>query len=138
MGRMRKGTARVEFFTIRDELEELLSNGYNIKLAHEKLLGEGKITMSYRGFYDNYRAVLGEKLRKKKAPMPAAAEKPKLSNKEKRVINPKGDPVDHIHGTAIEGREHELLDYYAERGEDVPEGLHEAVRKAFPNWNPQK
>ena len=48
---MKRFAARVEFIAVREEIKNLLGTGYGIKLAHKKLVGEGRITMSYRTFY---------------------------------------------------------------------------------------
>lgn len=53
--RLRKGTARVEFFAVEEEVERLLAAGYNFVLAYEALVEAGKITMSYRTFYGHVR-----------------------------------------------------------------------------------
>jgi len=43
--------ARVEWVAIEPEFEKLIAMGYGIKLAHEKLLNDGKVSMPYRTFY---------------------------------------------------------------------------------------
>jgi hypothetical protein len=53
MERLKKGFARIEFFAVRQEVENLLAAGYSIKLAYDNLKDNGKITMSYQAFYSN-------------------------------------------------------------------------------------
>jgi hypothetical protein len=50
---LKKGVARIEFFTVRNEVEKLLAAGYSIKLAYDHLKNLGQITMSYQAFYRN-------------------------------------------------------------------------------------
>ena len=50
---LRKGAARIEFFTVRQDVEKLLAAGYSIKLAYDHLKKSGQITMSYQAFYSN-------------------------------------------------------------------------------------
>lgn len=50
---LRKGTARIEFFTVMQDVEKLLAAGYSIKLAYDHLKESGQITMSYQAFYSN-------------------------------------------------------------------------------------
>lgn len=50
---LRKGAARIEFFTVRQDVEKLLAAGYSIKLAYDHLKESGQITMSYQAFYSN-------------------------------------------------------------------------------------
>lgn len=49
---------RVQFLAVESEVRDLISKGYSYKMIHQKLVGEGKITIAYDTFY-NY-------LRKKK------------------------------------------------------------------------
>lgn len=49
---------RVQFLAVENEVRDLISKGYSYKMIHQKLVGEGKITIGYDTFY-NY-------LRKKK------------------------------------------------------------------------
>jgi hypothetical protein len=48
---MRRYTARMEFFSVAEEVEKLLDQGASYVLAFEKLQHEKKITMSYYTFY---------------------------------------------------------------------------------------
>lgn len=50
---LRKGAARIEFFSVRQDVEKLLAAGYSIKLAYDHLKESGQITMSYQAFYSN-------------------------------------------------------------------------------------
>lgn len=43
--------ARIEFFAVKEDIEDLIRRGYNFKLAYEKLKNEGRITMSFDAFY---------------------------------------------------------------------------------------
>ncbi len=54
--RLKKGMARIQFFAVGGEIEKLFAAGYSIKLAYDHLVQSGKITMSYRAFYDNLNA----------------------------------------------------------------------------------
>ena len=54
--RLKKGMARIQFFAVDGEIEKLFAAGYSIKLAYDHLVQSGRITMSYRAFYDNLNA----------------------------------------------------------------------------------
>jgi hypothetical protein len=66
----------VQFTAVQEEVQELIRQGYGYKMIHEKLVNDGKITMSYDTFY-NY-------LRRKRKPEP-----PK---EEDREIHPSAPP----------------------------------------------
>lgn len=50
MPRLRSGMARVEFFAVRQEVEELLAQGHTLRLAYEHLFKLKKISMAYDSF----------------------------------------------------------------------------------------
>lgn len=50
MPRLRHGMARVEFLTVRGEVEVMIAQGYAYALIYEKLKSQGKISMCYGAF----------------------------------------------------------------------------------------
>lgn len=44
------GMGYIEYLAVKQEVDELREKGYRFSLIHKKLLGEGKITMSYESF----------------------------------------------------------------------------------------
>lgn len=51
MTRLRRYAGRVEFFAVKEEIQELIQKGYGYKMIHEKLTADKKITMTYTTFY---------------------------------------------------------------------------------------
>jgi IS30 family transposase len=51
MTRLRRYAGRVEFFAVKEEIQELLQKGYGYKMIHEKLTADEKITIKYITFY---------------------------------------------------------------------------------------
>lgn len=66
MTRLKRFAGRVQFTAVKEEVQGLIQLGYGYKMIHEKLVADGKITMSYDTFY-NY-------LRRKKQPQPTKEE----------------------------------------------------------------
>ena len=73
---LKKGEGRVQFFACRERVAELTNQGYDLTAIHAKLVEEGRITMSYSGFYENVTGRRKNKpktnrIRPKKLPAPA-------------------------------------------------------------------
>ncbi len=64
MARLKRFAGRVQFMAVQEEVQGLIRQGYGYKMIHEKLVGDGRVTMSYDTFY-NY-------LRRKKKVQPSA------------------------------------------------------------------
>ena len=52
--KLKRGQAKVAFYTCLDEVVRLLNAGYDIKAICERLREAGKITMSYTTFHANF------------------------------------------------------------------------------------
>lgn len=66
--RMRKGMARVEFRAARETIEDMLEKGYNYRLIYEFLFENGKITMSYRSFWQYIKTELNQPTKTESTP----------------------------------------------------------------------
>ena len=90
---LRKGAARIEFFTVRQDVEKLLAAGYSIKLAYDHLKKSGQITMSYQAFYSNLKP-----RKKSKSRIDTAKQPERLLglNKESIIQHEKDPNVDDI------------------------------------------
>lgn len=77
--KLKKGMARIQFFAVNEEIKKLFAAGYSIKLAYEHLKEAGRITMSYRAFYDNLNSN-----KKKQALLPPRQQQ--LQKPEKRKL----------------------------------------------------
>lgn len=51
----RPGSARVEFFACRDEVETMLAKGYSVRMVYEHLKEQGRLTCGYSAFCDYVR-----------------------------------------------------------------------------------
>ncbi|MDL2313668.1 TraK family protein [Desulfovibrio sp. OttesenSCG-928-C14] len=51
----RPGSARMEYFACREDVEALLAKGYSARLAYEDMQGQGRVTCSYSAFCDYVR-----------------------------------------------------------------------------------
>ena len=51
----RPGSARVQFFACREEVEALLAKGYSVRMIYEQMQEQGRITCSYSAFCDYVR-----------------------------------------------------------------------------------
>ena len=51
----RPGSARVQFFACREEVEALLAKGYSVRMVYEQMQEQGRITCSYSAFCDYVR-----------------------------------------------------------------------------------
>ena len=47
--------ARMEFATVKSDVEAMRQRGYSVKIMHEVLTGEGRLTMAYKTFCDYVR-----------------------------------------------------------------------------------
>ena len=47
--------ARMEFTTVQSDVEAMRKRGYSVKIMHEVLTGEGRLTMAYKTFCDYVR-----------------------------------------------------------------------------------
>ena len=90
---LRKGAARIEFFSVRQDVEKLLAAGYSIKLAYDHLKESGQITMSYQAFYSNLKPRKKSKSRIDTAKQP---ERVLGLNKESIIQHEKDPNVDDI------------------------------------------
>lgn len=51
----RSGSARVEYYACREEVEALLAQGFNAKNIYDDLKEQGRVTCGYQAFYDHTR-----------------------------------------------------------------------------------
>lgn len=71
------GSARVEYFACREDVEAMIAKGYNAMMIYEHMKKEGRVTCSYSAFCDYVRGG-GKRLHSKKGkrPKPAAQTAP--------------------------------------------------------------
>ena len=102
----RPGSARVEYFACREDVEAMLSKGYSIQMVYEHMRGQGRVTCSYSAFCDYVRGN-GKRLhsRKKgtpKVPIPKAPLQPPkrteslktFAQNEGKIIDPRTMSID--------------------------------------------
>ena len=71
------GTARVEYYACREEVEAMLAQGYTASAIYKHLKGQGRVTCSYSAFCDYVRGggkrkhSTGRRKRQKQARTPA-------------------------------------------------------------------
>lgn len=68
----RPGSARVEYFACREDVEALLAKGYSVRLAYEAMQEQGRVTCSYSAFCDYVRGN-GKRLHSRKRGKPRSA-----------------------------------------------------------------
>ena len=80
------GSARVEYFACREDVEVMLAKGYSVQMVYEQMQEQGRVTCSYSAFCDYVRGG-GKRLHsrrkgKQKAPLstPARTDGPKIIN----------------------------------------------------------
>ncbi len=61
----RPGSARVEFFACREDVEAMLAKGYNARMVYEAMKEQGRVSCSYSAFCDYVRGG-GKRLHSKK------------------------------------------------------------------------
>ena len=49
------GSARVEYFACREDVEAMIAKGYNTKMIYEHMKKQGRVTCSYSAFCDYVR-----------------------------------------------------------------------------------
>ena len=65
----RPGSARVEYFACRADVEAMLQQGYSVRMVYERMKEEGQVTCSYSAFWDYVRGG-GKRLHSKKTGRP--------------------------------------------------------------------
>lgn len=68
----RPGSARVEYFACREEVEALLAKGYSVRLVYESMKEQERVTCGYSAFCDYVRGN-GKRLHSKKKEKPRNA-----------------------------------------------------------------
>jgi hypothetical protein len=69
------GSARVEYYACRMDVEAMLAKGYSARMAYEAMKEQGRVTCGYSAFCDYVRGGgtrKHSKGRKKPSPLPAA------------------------------------------------------------------
>nr|WP_308620458.1 TraK family protein [uncultured Desulfovibrio sp.] len=79
--------ARVEFFAVRQEVEELLAQGHTLRLAYEHLFKLKKISMAYDSFRRHVKGAPKKAMPDKRPDLPAPDVPP---------VPAKAEPVPHI------------------------------------------
>ena len=51
----RPGSARVEYFACREEVEVMISKGYSVRLVYDSMKEQGRVTCGYSAFCDYVR-----------------------------------------------------------------------------------
>ena len=74
----RPGSARVEYFACREDVEAMIAKGYNAMMIYEHMKKQGRVTCSYSAFCDYVRGG-GKRLHSKggKKPKPALQTTPR-------------------------------------------------------------
>ncbi len=70
----RPGSARVEFFACREEVETMLAKGYSVRMVYEHLKEQGRLTCGYSAFCDYVRGG-GKRKHSRKMRLPTSAQK---------------------------------------------------------------
>ena len=65
----RPGSARVEYFACREDVEAMLARGYSAQMVYEHLKEQGRVTCSYSAFCDYVRGG-GKRLHSRKKGKP--------------------------------------------------------------------
>ncbi|MDL2209894.1 TraK family protein [Desulfovibrio sp. OttesenSCG-928-O18] len=63
------GSARVEYFACREDVEVLIAKGYSAQMAYEVMKKQGRVTCSYSAFCDYVRGG-GKRLHSRKGRRP--------------------------------------------------------------------
>lgn len=71
----RPGSARVEYLACREEVEAMLAKGYSVRLVHECMIEQGRVTCGYSAFCDYVRGG-GKRLHSRKKEKPKSAPPP--------------------------------------------------------------
>lgn len=71
------GSARVEYFACREEVEAMLVKGYSVRLVYECMREQGRVTCGYSAFCDYVRGG-GKRLHSRKKDKPKSAPPPPL------------------------------------------------------------
>ncbi len=67
---LRRKMAYVEFLSCAEEIESLLAQGFSKKMIHERLKGEGHISMAYVTFCQTMQKIAGRGLHKPRQDKP--------------------------------------------------------------------
>ena len=51
----RPGSARMEYYACREDVEAMLAKGYSVRLAYEAMQEQGRVTCRYSAFCDYVR-----------------------------------------------------------------------------------
>ena len=66
------GSARVEYFACREDVEALIAKGYSAQMAYDAMKKQGRVTCSYSAFCDYVRGG-GKRLHSRKGRRPKPA-----------------------------------------------------------------
>ena len=72
----RPGSARVEYFACREDVEAMLAKGYSARMVYEHMKEEGRVSCSYSAFCDYVRGNGVRKHSRRKKPLPQVNSRP--------------------------------------------------------------
>ena len=92
----RPGSARVEYFACRAEVEAMLQQGYSVQMSSECMKEQGRVTCSYSAFCDYVRGngkrmhSIKDKNQKPPQPAPQRSTGPRIINRTTgSIIDPR-------------------------------------------------
>lgn len=86
----RPGSARVEYFACREEVEAMLTKGYSVRLVYESMKERGRVTCSYSAFCDYVRGD-SKRLHSRKKEKPKSAPPPPAKAGGPIIVGRAGD-----------------------------------------------
>jgi hypothetical protein len=51
--RLKKGEGKVQYYACREQVAQLLEAGYSIRAIYDRMVKDGAVSSSYKGFYQN-------------------------------------------------------------------------------------